>query len=81
MKLLLAFSALALVATPTIAGKITCRNAKGQIAKASECPPNGTKVAVAGGKISAPDKTGRCHIEVPAPGTKQKKGQFATCPK
>jgi len=80
-KLLIAFTTLALVGTVADAGKITCRNAKGQIAKASECPPKGTAVAEAGGKISAPDAKGKCHVVVPAPGTKQSKGQFVTCPK
>jgi hypothetical protein len=76
-KLLIAFTALAFVATVADAGS-PCRDAKGKYTK---CPPSGTAVATAGGKISPPDAKGKCHVLVPAPGTKQKKGQFVSCPK
>lgn len=81
-KLLIAFTTLALVGTVADAGKIACRKANGQIGKVGvDCPAKGAAVAATGGKISAPDAKGRCHVDVPAPGTKQKKGQFVTCPK
>ena len=75
MKIILALELAGLVVAPTIAAP--CRDAKGKFTK---CPPS-VNTAAAGGKISAPDKTGHCHIDMPAPGTKQKKGQFAACPK
>jgi len=80
-KLLIAFTTLALVGTVADA-KITCRKPNGQIGKVGvDCPAKGTAVAAAGGKISVPDAKGKCRVVVPAPGTKQKKGQFVTCPK
>ena len=80
-KMIIALTAVTEVAAPTLAGTITCRRPNGQIAKKSECPPSGKAVAAAGGQISAPDAKGKCHVVVPAPGSKQKKGQFASCPK
>ena len=78
--LLIAFTTLALVGTVADA-KDVCRDKNGRFAKASACAPKGAAVAAAGGKISAPDAKGKCRVVVPAPGTKQKKGQFVTCPK
>jgi len=78
MKLLIALAATAIVVMPATA-KIACRDTK--TGRAMKCPPKGVAVATAGGQVSAPDKTGRCHVVVPAPGTKQKKGQMVTCPK
>ena len=72
MKLVFALALTGLLTAPLAAAP--CRDAKGKFAK---CP----LAAAVGGKISAPDKTGHCKVVEPAPGTKQKKGQFATCPK
>ena len=77
-KLLIAFTTLALLGTVADA-TAPCRNKT--TGKFEKCPPSGTQVAAAGGKISAPDAKGRCHVLVPAPGTKQKKGQYVACPK
>ena len=74
--LLIAFSAIALFGTVADAGA-PCRDAKGKFTKC----PSASAVATAGGKISPPDAKGHCHVLVPAPGTKQKKGQFAPCSK
>lgn len=76
MKFIVALTAVALLGAPAISAN--CRDAKGKFTK---CPTSGVKVATAGGKISAPDAKGKCHVTVPAPGTKQKVGQFVTCPK
>lgn len=76
MKFIVALTAAALLTAPAISAN--CRDAKGKFTK---CPTSGVAVATAGGKISAPDSKGKCRVVIPAPGTKQKKGQFVTCPK
>lgn len=83
-KLLLAFTTLALVGSVADAGKITCRRANGQIAKASECPPKKAGATAPGGPDVATaantkkDKTGRCHWTTTA--GKHKAGQLVKCP-
>ena len=73
-KLLIAFTALAALGS-VVDAKAPCRNGKGQF---MTCPPSGVAVATGGGQVSPPDKKGRCHVAVPAPGTKQKKGQIVS---
>lgn len=68
-KLMLALTTAALIAAPSMAGKIACRNAKGQAAK---CPP----AAVMPTGDTYKDKTGKCHWTAGP-----KKGKFAPCPK
>lgn len=76
-KLLIALTALVVLGSVADA-TAPCRDKKGKFVT---CPPSGIAVATGGGQVSPPDKKGRCHVAVPAPGTKQKKGQIISCPK
>ena len=69
MKLIVALTAIALVASPTVAGKIACRDAKGRIAK---CPPAAAAVDITKGK------DGKCRWAKKGPG--HNGGQLVKCP-
>ena len=83
-KLLIACTTLALVGTVADAGKIACRRANGQIAKASECAPKNAGATAPGGDetpkaaTTKKDKTGRCHWTTTT--KKHKAGQLVKCP-
>jgi len=82
MKLITALTAVTLITAPAFAGKINCRNAKGQIAKASECAGKPAPAASDETPTAANTKKvagGRCQWTTNT--DKHKAGRFASCPK
>lgn len=67
MKVVAAFTALALIAAPSIAGD-KCRDAKGKFTK---CPP----AAATNATNVVKDAKGKCHVA-----SGPNKGKFAKCP-